>query len=235
LNNVIKLDCSSEDSLFKSLAEIYNMDVNELKNAIDEFKQTSDLDNFQKHAVAQAEVILPTPTLPAYTLWHHASRVKDSNSFYKNGIKTKASMSDELSKMLFQLSDGLTKEGDLPNRASVSSKSDINDEGPFAFLFEYPKSSHRFNEAPEIVEDIAGRLLGGNYMLLVERFKNETKPCTVTFQAPFEERELERALFYAHLRTSGESHLDASLNANVYYDAKGKAIKKGDVISVKLI
>jgi hypothetical protein len=235
LNNDIKLDCSSEDSLFKSLAEIYTMDVNELKNAIDKFKQTSDLDDFQKHAVAQAEAMLPTPTKPAYTLWHHASRVKDTNSFYRNGVMTKANMSNELFEMLVQLSDGLTKEGELPNKASVSSKFNIIDEGPFAFLFEDPKSSHNFHEAPEIVEDIAGSLLGGNYMPLVELFKNETKPCTVTFQAPFEERELEKALFYVYMRRSGSSHLDASRDANVYYDAKGKAIKKEDVINVKLI
>src|SRR5690606_38992371 len=110
----------------------------------------------------------------------------------------------QLMMLLRELSQGLVREGDYPNGGSVAAKGWINDEGPFAFLLrteavEAPGATHDFTDAPESVEDIAGGLLGGNYLRLVERFRARTVPCIVTFRAPGAAYYVARALWYVYL------------------------------------
>ncbi|WP_206360714.1 hypothetical protein, partial [Vibrio sp. F13] len=69
---------------------------------------------------------------------------------------------------------------------SIAGKGFVNDEGPFAFLIrcvaiEAPGSNHSYTHTPEMVEDIAGSLLGENYEQLVQRFRDITNPFIVSF------------------------------------------------------
>lgn len=69
--------------------------------------------------------------------------------------------------LLLKLTIGLEKTGGNPFSNSFAAKQNITDEGPFAFLIKdaaihAPGANHRYVEAPELVEDIAGCLLGND-------------------------------------------------------------------------
>ena len=76
--------------------------------------------------------------------------------------------------------------GSNPFSISLFGKQGNHDEGPFAFLIRdiaihAPSPNHDYLDAPEMVEDIAGTLLGENYSQLVNRFKETSTPCLVSF------------------------------------------------------
>lgn len=114
----------------------------------------------------------------------------------------------------------------------------INDEGPFAFLIRTvavraPGATHDYTAAPEMVEDLSGELLGGNFGLLVERFQRCSKPCIVSFRGAGRRHHVARALWYVHLVELGEQEDEAADAANTCYDGAGVAVPAGDIVDVE--
>ncbi|WP_218689888.1 hypothetical protein [Psychrobacter sp. BF1] len=234
------LDCSTFDTALSSICKIF--DVTEVKilrvlsKVInDEEKEIKEiLDDIYFSVIS--EIGIPNNTFEV--LWFHGTRVKDINSFHEYGILTKKAMYPKLCIMLKSLSGGLVASGSYINNVSVSAKSNINDEGPFAFMIRClaiaaPDSYHNYTQVPELVEDIAGSLLGENYYQLVSRFQNSTIPCLVSFTAKPIGNEVSRALFFLKLVQDGKNEIEASSIANIFFDSLGDSITVDRIIGVE--
>jgi hypothetical protein len=116
----------------------------------------------------------------------------------------------------------------------------INDEGPHAFLMRSiarhaPGCNKNYTKASESVEDIAGSMLGHNFMQLVVRFNAQIVPCIVKFQAAGDFWQVSHALYYVYLVEHGMGELDAADLANTCLPDRGQPIPPGDIISIDLL
>lgn len=234
------LDCSTFDTALSSICKIFDVTEDKLlmvlsKAINDEEKDIQEiLDDIYLSIIN--EIGIPSKTFEV--LWFHGTRVKDISSFYRYGILTKKEMYPKLYVLLKSLSDGLVTSGRYINDGSVSAKSNINDEGPFAFMIrrlaiEAPDSYHNYTQAPESVEDIAGSLLGENFHQLVSRFQESTSPCLVSFIAKPIGNELSRTLFFLKLVQDGKSELGAGSIANIFFDSCGEPITVDRIVNIE--
>lgn len=116
---------------------------------------------------------------------------------------------------LATLCEGLGRRGSSPFGPSKSCKPKV--EGPFGMLCRDAAASPsglngRYLCRPELIDDIAGELLGENYRALTERYAEGSDPCVVHFMGRPVDRVLQSALRYVY-----ETHverLDAIESAN---------------------
>lgn len=176
------------------------------------------------------------------TVWFHATRVEDRNSFLREGILPTSMAYEKIKLRLIDLSDGLTKCGNYKHSGSSSDKRNNKDEGPFAKLFKNVGSSSvgcegSYFEMPELIEDIAGELLGSNYKQLTERFYEATTPYVVLFKDHADMTHLSRGLYYLNLVGSGYAEVDAADEANRHsssnFDSEGRIILPKHIIDIE--
>ena len=217
------LDCSSYESAKKSLCEIFHTREEVLLAALSNVENDKKIDYYtlEKNVDSFIRQQFGEPDEQMEILWFHGTRVEDESSFYNHGILTKSKARETLYSRLISLSSGLEKKGKNPFNESIAGKCFVNDEGPFAFLIrcvaiEAPGSNHSYTQAPEMVEDIAGSLLGENYEQLVQRFQKVTTPFIVSFKAKPKGGEVSRALFFLKLIEDGDSELEAGSSANTF-------------------
>lgn len=184
--------------------------------------------------------VLGEPDKNLSVLWFHASRVEHHGLFREHGILTKSRARKFIVPRLLELKKGLQKTGDNPFSISLVGKLGEHDEGPFAFLIrdvaiKAPAPCHNYLEAPEMVEDLAGMLLGKNYKELVDRFKEVSKPCLVSFLSKAKGYELPHALLYVKLVEDGEDHLDAASAGNTFFNSEGVVITPERIQNVEFI
>ena len=168
------------------------------------------------------------------------TRVENVDLIYERGLLTKTKAREFIEPRLRELAVGLERFGENPYELSLSGKDGSHDEGPFAFLIRSvaihaPASNHNYLDAPELVEDIAGILLGQNFESLVDRFKEITKPCIVSFVADPKGYELPAALWYLKLVVDGDPDLEAANSANKFFDSEGVSITPDRIQEVELI
>ncbi|RPF13334.1 hypothetical protein EDB12_4232 [Vibrio crassostreae] len=225
------LDCSSYESAKKSLCEIFHVTEEALLAALDSVENDRKIDYYtlEKNVDSYIRQQFGEPDDDMEVLWFHGTRVEDESLFYSHGILTKSKVRDTLYSRLISLSSGLEKKGKNPFCESIAGKGFVNDEGPFAFLIrcvaiESPGSNHSYTHTPEMVEDIAGSLLGENYEQLVQRFRDITNPFIVSFTAKPKGGEVSRALFFLKLIEDGESELESGSSANTFFNSYGTPI-----------
>jgi hypothetical protein len=237
------LDCSNYGSIKSSLCSIFRADEDSLILKIRSIDIRSNYDN-PPEDIIYSEIIqkFGMPNSDASVIWCHATRVEDEYSFLRHGILPKSSMRKILYPRLETLAEGLECEGKNPFSNSIFGKEFLgkDDEGPFAFLFKdvaihAPGVNHSYVEAPEMVEDIAGTLLGQNFQQLVERFQAITKPFIVSFSADLQIHELTRALLYLKLVEDGYGHFEAASAANTFYTADGNPIPTSRIIKIEAV
>ena len=234
------LDCTSKESTFKSISTVLDINSDELKGILQDIG-TIPRDEEPKAFVNQKvfSKIFP-PTYPISSIWFHATRVINPSRFITEGIHPRSVMYPKIYSLLNQLSQGMKSFGNYPNSSSVIAKEYINDDGPFAFLFRSvainaPGFNHAYHKSPEIIEDIAGLLLGANYWELVNKYKAMSQPCVVTFRARAENYVLESAMWYAHLIVSGCDDFEAAESANTCFDGNGMTIPSTDIVNVQIL
>lgn len=224
----ITLDCSSYESAKASVSRIFNTDETTLIGALKTLPPYQDTSQSPStHIYQQIFLKIGSPIDDFKTIWFHGTRVDSPASFHLDGILPKSVMKPKLKATLASLVDGLAHSGRNPFSLSLAGKQTKADEGPFAVLFKdvaihAPEANHSYIEAPEMVEDIAGSLLGENYHLLVERYKKITKPYIVSFVEQSSGYELPCVLWYIHLIENGETFIDAASIANTCFNAGGK-------------
>lgn len=235
------LDCSSYDSTKLSLASIFNTTEDELTALL---RSLRPFDNYSEppERVLYADVCstFGEPRDDIKVLWFHGSRVEDGNLFYEDGILTKSEARKFIEPRLIEMAEGLERSGSNPFSTSISGKQGPHDEGPFAFLIrdvviQAPSPNHNYLEAPEMVEDIAGTLLGSNYMQLVELFKEVTNPCVVSFLSESKGHELPSALLYLKLVEDGDDDLEAASSANTFFDSEGVVISPDRIQTIEIL
>lgn len=225
------LDCSSYESVTRSLCDAFNTTEDVLISVLESVENDKLIDYYtlEKNVELAVREKLGEPDRELEILWFHGTRVEDHNSFYEQGILTKSLVKEPLAQRLTSLASGLEKSGSHPFPISISGKNGEHDEGPFAFLIRIvaihvPGFNHNYTDAPELVEDIAGSLLGKNYRELVSRFKEIAQPYLVSFTAKPRGNEVFKALFFLKLMLDGETELDAGDSANTFFNANAEVV-----------
>ena len=224
------LDCSSFDSAMTSVALIFGKSKSALKATL---KDTANLTEEDLREFISQE--LGQPRSDYEVVWFHGSRAEKASCFKKNGILTTSEAKKYLEPRLRDLSKDLTKVGVGPYAGCLATKEMLNDDGPFAFLIRDAVVTSHFIEAPEFVSDFASDLLGQNYEVLVNRFKEITHPYIIRFLESPKGHELHKALYFIYLVVNGESIVDAVPKANTCFNARGNAIPFVRIQNVELV
>lgn len=224
------LDCSSYDSAKESIAAIFDIEEESLislLSPLSPYDGDRSPEDFLYDSMCEA---FGEPCDDMSVLWFHGTRVEDESLFYERGILPKSLAREFIEPRLRQLSEGLESIGSNPFAVSISGKQGPHDEGPFAVLIKdvaihAPGSYHSYVEVPEMVEDIAGCLLGENYGQLVGIYQELASPYVVSFLADAQGYELPNALFFIKRVMDGETENDAGSAANTCFDAEGEVIQ----------
>lgn len=235
------LNCSTYESTKASIADIFRASEDRLisvLSSVNPFDDASEPPENVLYKCACNAFGEPDPNMRV--LWFHGSRVENHNLFREHGILTKSQARRFIEPRLVELAKGLQRAGDNPFSTSLMGKQGAHDEGPFAFLIrdvaiQAPAPCHNYLESPELVEDLAGIMLGENYKALVGRFKEVTKPCVVSFLSKAKGYELPRALLYVKLVEDGEGHLEAASAANTFFSAEGEVITPEVIQDIELV
>ena len=237
----ITLDCSTYESAKLSVSQIFNTDETTLIKALKTIKPYQDTTQSPRaHIYQQIQFKLGAPIDEFNIIWFHGTRVDNPTSFYQDGILPKSAVKPKLEATLISLADNLTHLGSNPFSLSLVGKQTEADEGPFAVLFKdvaiyAPGANHSYIEVPEMVEDIAGSLLGESYSLLVERYQKITQPYIVSFVEQSAGYELPYVLWYLHLVEDGETLVDSASIANTCFNAGGKPIEPKQIHEIELV
>jgi hypothetical protein len=235
------LDCSSYESTKKSILDIFSTTEEKLASVL---QSISPFESSYKPAeeVLYDETcdILGHPKDNIIVVWFHGTRTEDESLFQKLGILTKSEARKFIEPRLKELSKGMERFGSNPFSMSLFGKQGDHDEGPFAFLIRdvaiyAPSPNHNYLDAPEMIEDIAGALLGENYSQLVNRFKEISTPCLVSFTSESKGYELPHALLYLKLVEDGETHFEAASSANTCFDSENVIVSPDRIKSVEII
>lgn len=231
------LNCRTIDIARESVAEVLGMSVGQLRRRLREMAVPWREEPREYIAAKLLGVGIDGLPRPRIVHWFHASRVVDVESFRREGLLSKSAMRDRILALLRELQEGIAHEGRYPNNGSVAAKGFINDEGPFGFLLRSQAASAEthFFRAPESVEDIAGSLVGGNFLQLVDRFQQRTTPCLVEFTAPGGSYYVAHALWYVHLVEHGHGEADAADCAGTCFDGEGAAIAAANIVAVECL
>lgn len=220
------LDCSSFELSEKSVAEIFKVNQSHLMNYLRliEDENLSDRDIYDKVTKK-----FGFPESHSHTVWFHGTRVADITSFEIHGILTKSEARKYyVEPLLIGLSLGMEKIGENLLSKSIYGKSIINDEGPFAFLIKAAAThaidnTHSYIDIPEMVEDIAGCLVGENPKL-IEKFKENTKPFVIPFLETADSNDLIRAVYYLYFIAIGRDPVSAANIANTCFNGEGESV-----------
>ncbi len=235
------LDCSNQDRACSSVCEIFNTDEPTLTSIL------KTLNPYQNHIYKPEEYIytkiceaLGSPESKIQAMWFHGTRTNNINSFHTKGILPKSAIKEDIEATLISLSSGIEKKGANQFSFSTQGKQNPSDEGPFAVLFKEvaihaPGMNHSYIETPEMVEDIAGSLLGENYHQLVALYKSITQPYVITFIGSAGHNELSLALWYLHSIVAGDPSIEAAERANTSFNSSGITIPPSRIIKAELI
>lgn len=235
MNSIV--DCSDYKSARKSVAGIFNTTEEKFTRALKSIALYLDADQVYR----ELQSIIGPPEKNFGITWFHGTRIKDHKSFLEEGILTRSMVAHEIRTTLISLKAELNPSGEYPFKLSSAAKENSNHEGPFANLIKdvaiySPDAHHDYTCTPEIVEDIAGALVGENYRQLVDRYRNETEPCIVSFVDQSDNEDfLSKAIYYVYLIECGEALIDAASCANTCLNAGGRIIKPQQIVRIEVL
>lgn len=232
------LDCSDRRVAMESIASIFGTSVNTLTQVIGSL-DTYDNDFVDKDYVYR-EVAdkFGEPRSPFKAIWFHGTRGHDVRSFYSEGLLPKSEVGPRILDRLTSLSEGLENSGDYPNSLSLSAKQADFDEGPFGFLIRDAVVhslgfAGNFTQCSELVEDLAGTLLGENYEKLVDRYYEESSPYVVAFKGKAGVTELKHAVWYLYLTHHRVDILETGGIEMCCFNGGGCAVPPSEIQSIE--
>lgn len=249
------LNCSTIETANQSIVNILNISEKQLQEELCRIKSVIELEkiyikdienlnDFIKiikiitHNDSPLNSILSKTEYLAYGLWFHSTRTHDSEKIREKGLFPTSRIKSDLKKFLENLSHGLTSFGIYKNQAGASMKIAMGkeDDGPHAFLLKRLDCENNFLEIPEIIEDIAGEILGEQSDLLVERYKKISKPCFVIFFAPISQDDFLAAFLWIFLifHNQPEEHLISEIKAR-NFNGKGSPVPPNDIYDIEFI
>jgi hypothetical protein len=236
----IFLDCSNYESTKNSVAEIFGIDPVCLIDFLKSISANDDQKDFLVMMYFEMCNRFGMPKCNPDVVWFHGTRVKDKKSFYIHGILPKKMAREKIESVLLPLAEGVEKKGVNPLDLSQAGKCTEADEGPFSVLFKLfsinkIENNHCYADIPEMVEDIAGQLVGENLYKLVEKYKEITSSYVVSFLDDTKTRPdaLYHALWFLFLVATGTSELEAVVIANTCFDSGGKLISPDKIKKIE--
>lgn len=233
------LDCSSHESIKKSLSSIYNTTEERLLSVLSSIEYNEDIDI--KYLKDEIDYLvwdeIGEPKEVIKTLWFHGTRVKDPKYFWTKGLLPRNEMYKEIEDHLYSLSHGLERLGESRCINGFTTKNDIKDEGPYGALFKCVIKNgqpfHDYTEEPEIVRDLSDMWLGENADQLIKRFKDDTSPYVVSFLFEHEEEDLLKALLFLKLVEDGVSKSTACFLVGPFHNFKDSKIHPNQIVAVE--
>lgn len=227
VNRLPLLNCGSPAQAIESLAIILALSPNSLlerMTAIDiTGLSTDDIRN------KLADEFLRESELPDFSVvWFHGTRLLRDHTVMTDGLLPTHMIKDRLLKFLKNLNGGLERCGENPFSTSATSKPSI--EGPFGNLFRdgviAPKGFiGNYICRPELVDDIAGGLLGANYRELTNRFAQYSIPSVIHFLGNPNENVLKEALRYVYeTLLEGANSVESASRCIAFFDGGGEPV-----------
>jgi hypothetical protein len=182
--------------------------------------------------------LLASRTPPRFSVrWFHGTRLHQNHTLMTDGLLPAHMMKERLRDCLQSLCRGLERRGCSPFGTSKSFKP--QNEGPFGMLCRTAVVSPAGDNGhyicrPELVDDIAGELLGENYRALTERFSIESTPCVIHFAGVPNATTLARALRYVHeTLIEGLADIDSAASACEYFDGGGLPVPPDRILQIE--
>lgn len=233
------LDCTSCETAKYTVSKILDVAVDNLVTFLLSLDPDSDIyqspEDFLYNNVCDK---FGDPKINYAVLWFHGTRVENGSVFFDKGLLPKKLVESNMHEKLKAMALDLNKVGHSPFSLSTMGKSGEHDEGPFAVLIKdvaifSPAPYHNYTDMPEMVEDLSGALLGMNYSILIDRYKEITKPYVVSFLSASKGYELPRALWYIWLCLHGEKYIDSAAIANTCFSGDGSIIPPENIVAIE--
>lgn len=231
------LSCEAPVSALKSLAEILAITPATLLDELRAVEIGSDVyvEDVEKKL---ADRFLVGKAIPSFFVrWFHGARLHQSHTLMTDGLLPAHMMEPRLRSCLQSLCEGLERRGYSPFGISKSFKP--KNEGPFGMLCRTAVAkpaglNGNYICCPELVDDIAGELLGENYQALTQRFSRESSPCVIHFAGVPNATTLTRALRYAHeTLIQGCDEIESAASSCEYFDGGGEPVPPGMILKIE--
>lgn len=233
------LNCESPGAALNSLGEILGVVPSTLLDRMRSAKidVNDHVDEVEEKLAAQ----FPPETLEVEfsACWFHGTRLHRSHTLLTDGLLPMHMVEPRLRTILQKLSAGLERRGGSQFATSKAFKP--AHEGPFGMLCRTavvaPAGCNgSYIYRPELVDDIAGELLGENFLALADRFASESSPCIVHFVAPPTESTLKKALRYVYeTQIEGRDDVESAASLNAYFDGGGDIIPPGRILKLEFL
>lgn len=233
------LNCETSDVALNSLEKILGVVPGTL---LDRMRSAKIDVNDQADEVEEklATQFLPeTVGLEFSVCWFHGTRLHRSHTLLTEGLLPMHIVEPRLRSLLQTLSAGLERRGS--SRFATSKAFKPVHEGPFGMLCRTAvvrpaglNGSYIFR--PELVDDIAGELLGENFRSLTDRFASESDPCVVHFVGSPTESTLKKALRYVYeTQIEGCDDIESAASSNSCFDGGGEIIAPNRIIKIEFL
>lgn len=231
------LSCETPVLALHSLADILSITPVNLLAALRalEISREDHADDVERELTGRLCAGLPLPNFSVR--WFHGTRLHRNHTVMTDGLLPAHAMEGRLRVCLQSLCDGLERRGDSPFGASKSSKP--QNEGPFGMLCRSAVVSPAglngyYICRPELVDDIAGELLGEDYRVVTERFSLESSPCVVHFAGEPNARTLARALRYVYeTLIEGREDIESAASACECFDGGGVPVPPDRILQIE--
>lgn len=233
------LNCETPISALTSLSEVLGVAPIML---LDRLRSTqigaNDLTDEIEQKLAD-EFLTEVTGLDFAVCWFHGARLHQSHTLLTEGLLPTHIVEPRLRALLQTLSAGLERRGN--SRFATSKTFKPAHEGPFGMLCRTavvrPASLNGcYIFRPELVDDIAGELLGENFRALTDRFASESAPCVVHFAGPPTESTLKKALRYVYeTHIEGSDDVESAASSNACFDGGGEVILPYKIIRIEYI
>jgi len=245
------LDCHDLDSALTSLGGLLSTDPRRLKARLTgltpaEFERTIFGSPYPAPQVLWDRIVgsRTVPPTPDLVYWFHATRVPPETDFAE-GIQHLTERLPRIKEFLAALAARIDQNSPEPPPGSWTHNgsfhyhlktSDRLHWGPFAFLVRDAivrrgSFTHDYLATPEIVEDLAGMMVGDRAPLLIGEFRNATRPCIVKFRSAEPRADVVRvALYYAY---STLWRQEQSIDTNTCFDGGGQTISFSDIVQIE--
>jgi len=249
------LNCSSQETIYQSLSDIFSISLEELFIFIDNCKKEDPSCSDREPPLHSDQLFINLQADKSISLdyekthWFHATRVsKDEN--FSDGLLPNHIAADKYWAFLYSLVENeisynewqnfkdfiLSSQDDKNARLYQLKTKNIDQTGPFAFLFKdtafaQPHSGiHSYLTIPESIEDICLCFEERLNIEIREKFKNSTLPCIVEFyDYSTEVNYLRDALYYIYCINFDFDCLNYFAIAS---NSKGNIIPHDQIISI---
>lgn len=233
------LNCATPESALNSLAVILGMAAADLLALLQSITLTGHESQEDLEHLLHDYVIESRQVPDFNVIWFHGSRLLRAHTLTSEGLLPGHMMEARLRAHLEALCSGLERCGS--NRFALSRATKPKVEGPFAMLCRDAAATPsgingHYLDHPELIDDIAGELLGENYLALTERFEQMSAPCVVHFVGRPIETVLPRALLYVYESLiEKRDAIEVANSVLTYFDGKGVPVSPEKILKIEWI